>query len=178
MERLELLANARGAYERGRRRLAWRTMLLSVPMAGLALLGCHHVDVGVPLGMTLVVISAVLAWRGGVAGRAVTTGLFAGIAPMFLPLLASASCSIGGASVERLCFPACIAGGLIGGTILWSRASRVVEGRTEFVLVAGGLAAIAGSLGCVVLGVGGVVAMVAALAVLSVPAMLSPARAN
>ncbi len=178
MERLELLAKARGAYERGRRRLAWRTMLLSVPMAGLALFVCrHHGAVGVPLGMTLVAISAVLAWRGGVAGRAVTTGLLAGLAPMFLPLVVSAGCSISGA-MTPLCFPACIVGGLIGGAFVWSRASRVDEGRKEFVLVAGGLASLAGSLGCVVLGVGGVVAMIAALAALSVPAMLVPARSH
>jgi hypothetical protein len=177
MERLELLGQARHAYERGRRRLAGRTMLLTLPMTAIALSFCHHLALGVPLAIVLVASSAALAWRGGIAGRAVMPGLFAGLAPMLAPLVASLGCTMCGASFS-ICFPACIAGGIAGGVVVWSHASRIEAGRREFVLVAGTLASMAGTLGCVFLGGSGVLAMIAALAVLLAPAMLLPARSH
>ncbi len=178
MERRELLAQARRSYEAGRRRLAWRTLLLSVPMAGAGLATCRHLLVGLPLAAALVTVGATLAHRGGVARRAVVPGLLAGLAPMLLPLTACVGCSLSGAGVERVCFPACVAGGLVGGAVLWAMAARVGVGRREFVLVAGTLASIAGALGCVVLGATGVLVMVAALVVSSMPAIFVPARSS
>jgi hypothetical protein len=178
MERLELLARARRSYEAGRWRLARRTLLLSVPMAGLSLAYCRHLVVGAPLAAVLVIAAAVLAWRGGVAGRAAIPGLLAGIAPMLLPLTACVGCSVCGAAVEGVCFPVCILGGFVGGAVLWLTAARVQDGRREFLLVAGTIASIAGALGCVVLGVSGILAMVAALVASSAPAMLVPARSS
>jgi hypothetical protein len=181
MERRELLAHARRSYEAGRWRLARRTLLLSLPMAGVSLAACRHLVVGVPLAAALVVVAAVLALRGGIAGRAAMPGLLAGLAPMLLPLTACVGCSLNGASVGSVCFPACVAGGLVGGAVLWTSAARVTMeggGRREFLLVAGTLASIAGALGCVVLGVGGVLAMMAALVASSAPAMLVSARSS
>lgn len=178
MEPRELLAQARRSYESGRRRLAARTLLLSVPMAGAGLAACRHLLVGLPLALALVIVGAALAHRGGVAGRAVIPGLLAGLAPMLLPLTACVGCSLDGAGLERVCFPACVAGGLVGGAVLWATSARVGEGRREMVLVAGTLASIAGALGCLLLGVTGIVTMIAALVVSSAPAMLVPARSG
>jgi hypothetical protein len=178
MERRELLAQARRAYASGRRRVAARTLFLSVPMAGVALATCRHLLVGVPLAAVLVIASAALAHRGGVAGRAVFPGLLAGLAPMLLPLTACVGCSLEGAGIARVCFPACVAGGALGGAVLWAIASRVGEGRRELVLVAGTIASVAGALGCVILGATGVLVTVAALVVSSAPAMLIPARST
>jgi hypothetical protein len=177
MERNELLARARHAYERGRVRLALRTLLLTVPMGALSVGCCQSLVVSVGLGGLLVVASALLVWRGGVGGRAVTSGLLAGVAPVVLPLAMRAGCSISGVGL-RYCLSACALGGVIAGAVIWVAAMREKETRKEFVLVAGTVATVAGALGCVVLGVSGVVAMTVALAALSAPAMLRQARAS
>ena len=55
-------------------------------------------------------------------------------------------------------------------------ASRAREERAVFVFVAGLVAAMAGSMGCVLIGAGGIAAMTAGLALVSVPAGLRPVR--
>jgi hypothetical protein len=177
MERNELLARARHAYERGRVKLALRTLLLTLPMSALSVGCCQSLSLSLGLGGLLVAASALMVWRGGVAGRAATSGLVAGVAPVVLPLAMRACCSISGVGL-RYCLSACALGGIIAGAVIWVAATREKDARKEFVLVAGTIATVAGALGCVVLGVSGVVAMTVALAALSTPAMFRQARAN
>ncbi len=172
MERNEALALAHAAFERGRARLAARTLLFTVPVVALSTSCCARLSLHVALGLVLVAASAWLAWRGGVGARALPVGLAAGVVPMWLPALASASCSVTGGCAEGL--PACIAGGLVAGALIAWRSGKVAEAKRDYVLAAGGIASLAGAMGCVVLGIGGVMAMLVALAALSGPAILVP----
>jgi hypothetical protein len=56
-------------------------------------------------------------------------------------------------------------------------ASRRLGDRRRFIVAAGGIATLAGALGCFMMGFAGVAAMFVALAAVSVPAALRPARA-
>ena len=76
----------------------------------------------------------------------------------------------------RACVTACILAGFASGCIVAYLASRVREERALFVLVAGLVAAMAGSMGCVLIGAIGIAAMMAGLALVSVPAGLRSVR--
>lgn len=172
MERNEVLSLAHAAFERGRTRLAARTLLFTVPMVALSTSCCARLPLHLALGAALVAAGAWLAWRGGVGGRALPVGLAAGVVPMWLPSLARASCSMTGGCGEGL--PACVAGGLVAGALIAWRSAKMTDGRRDYVLAAGGIASLAGAMGCVILGIGGVAAMIVALVALSGPAILVP----
>jgi hypothetical protein len=141
--------------------------------------GCGKPSFAVILGVVLAALTTVSIWRGGIAGRAVMPGLVAGLASLVLPMLTGRGCSLWGeTNASRLCWLACIVGGLASGGVVAYFASRVKQDRGAFVFVAGATAALAGSLGCVIGGLGGIASMVVGLTLVSVPAAMRPVEAR
>jgi len=171
----ELLERVRTAYERGRMAKALRTAALVAPMMLLSFGCCGSHVAALAIGAVLAAAVTVLVWHGGVAGRAVLPGLLAGAVPLAFPLLVCPACQrtgwVGAASLG-----ACVVGGLASGTIVALCALRVREERALFLVAAGGVAALAGSLGCVIVGMGGVVAMAIGLTLVAPLGLRTPSR--
>ncbi|MBI3449661.1 MAG: hypothetical protein HY049_12195 [Acidobacteria bacterium] len=158
----EVILRVRSAYERGRILRALRTSVLVVPMVLASFGGCGRPATSIVIGVVLATVATCLVWRGGITGRAVWPGLVAGLAALVVPLVACKvleSYGIGGA----LPLAACVVGGLGSGLIVTRYAMRERDERALFVLVGGGTAALAGALGCLGAGFGGVIAMTAGL---------------
>ncbi|HJZ89046.1 MAG TPA: hypothetical protein VKN99_27935 [Polyangia bacterium] len=168
-----LMAAARRAYEWGRLRAALRAAWLVVPMVAISVAWARHPVASLAAGVALLGLVVVLGWRGGAAGRAVGPGLVAGLAPLTLPLAVRTTGHLCSSTLcMQLCLPACVVGGLISGALLARAAARLERGRPGFMVAAGAIAALAGSLGCALLGLSGVAGMAAGLMVASTPAWL------
>jgi hypothetical protein len=167
----ELLARATAAYERGRWWKGLRTAALVVPMMLVSFGCCGTPSTSCVLAGLLAVLATVLVWRGGSGGRAVVPGFAAGIVPLALPLVACPACaSLGVAGLLPLL--SCAVAGLASGAIVVVYAARERQDhRAAFVVAAGAVSALAGSLGCVIVGLGGVVAMAAGLVLVTPFAM-------
>jgi hypothetical protein len=146
--------------------------VLVVPMTVVALGGCGHREAALAIAAALAALSVILVWRGGVAGRAVVPGLVAGVVPLGFPLVACPLCAKFGAA--HLPMLVCIVGGVVSGAIVAAYAAREDKDRAPFVVSAGLIAALAGSMGCAVLGLGGIAAMAVGLA-LTTPVALAVA---
>jgi hypothetical protein len=176
MERNELIdpvRRARRAYELGRLRSALRVALYVAPMTALSLIECPRPDCNVIVGLALIAVTAGLLWRGQAYGRAVFAGLLAGSVPLLAPMLVRTGghCCIGGAC-WAICMEVCIGGGFLAGTIVGVRALSQRTSRGAFFAAAVAVAALAGSLGCVIGGVVGVIGMAAGMIVGSTPLVL------
>jgi hypothetical protein len=157
----------RGAYERSRLFDGLRTSLLVVPMVLAAVLGgCGRPEMSVALGAALAAVVCLLTWRGGSAGRAVIPGLVAGTASLVFPLFACRALERAGMGVT-LMIAACSAGGLVAGLIVSRFAARTSRDRARFLFACGAIATLAGSLGCIDAGLGGIAAMAVSLAIVS-----------
>jgi hypothetical protein len=168
----------RRAYELGRLKHA---SLRSVPIVAITLAALYfgpkrHFDFA--LGLAFVATAIFYLWQGQLAARALKPSIIAGLFPLVLALAANgpnAGCHHG--STLSLCTLACALGGAIAAFRL-SRFTRTEEHQPT----AYGLAVIPtlllGSLGCGCVGFSGVLAMTLALVVVSVPTMLSWARAR
>jgi hypothetical protein len=142
--------------------------------------GCGTRSLAVAVTGALAVVVAVFTWRGGAPGRAVIPGLAAGVVPLLLPLLVRLGSAL---TVERggarsALVVACVLAGIASGSIVAQAASGVPEDKAVFVVAGGAVAALAGTLGCFVVGLGGIAAMIAGLLLLSVPAALRPSAAG
>ena len=188
--REEVLHEARRAYERGRVAKAMRTSLLVLPMILVSFGCCGNRSASIAFAGVLVALVASLVWRGGDVGRAVVPGLAAGAVPLGIALLACPACDRVGVS-GTWPMAICVVGGVLSGAMVARFAARASPDashatsdqpahararRATFLVTAGAVAALAGSLGCVVMGAGGVAAMAAGLALIAVPFGLLPAR--
>jgi hypothetical protein len=170
-----LIHRARRAYERGRLEAGLRTAAWVAPMVAVSLVTCGHPAATLLTGTALVTLVTLLVARGGEGSRGVRRGLVAGIAPLLLPVavhMIGHSCHGDG---PCLLFPTtCIGGGVLAGLGL----CLLAPGRLPRGL--GGLAAafatafLAGSLGCVLLGLGGVAGMIAGMTVGATPLLWVP----
>ena len=190
--REELLQDARVAFERGRVAKALRTSALVLPMIAVSFACCGNRSASIALAGALVALVASLAWRGGGAARAVLPGLAAGAVPLAIAVLACPACDHAGAS-GAWPMAACVVGGVLSGALVarfaMREAARSANGngatrddgalaetrRATFLVSAGAVAALTGSLGCVIVGVGGVVAMATGLALIAALGLF-PAR--
>jgi hypothetical protein len=158
-----LVERARRAYERGRALCGLETATLVAPMALVSWLACRHPAVTLLASVALFAVVAVAVWRGQERARGARLGLLAGVAPLLLPVVAVLTGHVCDAST-CLFFPgACLAGGLVGGAALGFLASGAGLRHTALATAAV-VAALAGSLGCLVAGAAGVVVLVAGLA--------------
>ena len=163
MSRSDLLLRARRAYERGRLFKAGRAVALVPPMLVVSLFGCVDRTVSAGIAAILATLAATLVWRGGAAGRGVVPGFMAGAASLAIPLLVCPACAASGLGAV-LPFVVCALSGVVSGWIVVSFATREADDRAAFIVAGGAIAALAGSLGCIVAGVGGIAAMGAGLA--------------
>ena len=155
MEKNELYARARTAYERGRAKVASKAVLAAVSVA----LGRSPGQIAL-LAVVLLPLAGGLAFRGRAAGRAVWPGLVAGGTAMLLPLgVVAAGDAWLGFDCMRFCLPACVIGGAVAGAAIASLAAAEQDGEREFVLAGISLAALTASFGCGLAGGAGLVGM-------------------
>jgi hypothetical protein len=167
---------ARTAYERAR----WQRAIMGLwPLAillAIAIGGGVAWVYALPFAITNAVIAAFALQRGQQLGRAVLTGWIAGSIPLVVALLA---CRVPHACIAgtcyRWCTPACLVAGGIAGVWIARRATSVASGRAPHLLVGTAIAMTTGALGCMALGLGGMLGMLAGVAVASAPAW-TPAR--
>lgn len=158
----------RRAYELGRLLLGLRRAAVVAPMAALSLIACERPGATWLAASLLAAAVVLLEWRGLALARGARVGLLAGVPPLLLPLVVRATLHVCNAT---FCLPystVCLAAGVVGGGFMGlSSVRRGVHG--SGVAAAGLVASLAGSLGCLVAGVGGVVGLVAGLGLGAVP---------
>jgi hypothetical protein len=131
----------------------------ALPLTLASFAGCAGAAWSLGAGAVLFAVLFALSYAGGVAGRAALPGLVAGAATLAIPLIASRT-------LEGLpaALAACVLAGVGSGAVLLANARRLASARPTFMLVAGTVAALVGSLGCLGVGFGGLAAMVLGLA--------------
>jgi hypothetical protein len=168
-----LYERARRAYETGRLGAALRRSLLLLPAVGIALLCCARPAPTLASGAGLVLLVTFCLWRGQDYLRGVRPGLVAGFVPLLLPVLAQATGHLC-VSGHCLLFPAvCGVGGLLGGVTLGLMAPRPRDGQGIPFVTACLVAALAGSVGCLLYGLVGLGVMIAGLLVGAAPILVS-----
>lgn len=174
MSTTELESRARRTYEIGRVRDASATLVVVAPLTAFSLVGCGTPAATIALGALLAVAAVAFAWRGQSLGHAVWPGLLAGIVPFTVPFLCRVTghACFGGAC---LLLPlACIGGGIAAGIALGLHLARA--NRLASIPAAALLAALAGSLGCALVGIGGVGGMVVGLSLGAAPVAVLVSR--
>ena len=178
MEPTELRARARRAYEFGRVRLGARACGAAMLIAAAALALGRPLFPTALLALSLGVVAAALAFRGGAGGRAVWPGLAAGTGAMLLPLgVTTAGCAMFGPACMRFCLPACVVAGCVIGAALALLAAREERGPREFLLAGTAIAALTAALGCTLAGAAGVAGMAVGTLAMGAPVWIA-ARAH
>ena len=170
---------ARRAYELGRLRLSlpWAVLTGTVGLLGTLIIGGGAFGVAMSLAACLAAVACV--WYGRHVGRGVWPGTWVGSVAMLLALVAWVCVGRGGNSFFECRLP-CVLAGLIvtGGAVYHSRRGAAPR---EALLTLVGTVAIATPLAliaCHGVGIGGVVGLVAGLALGSAPVVLRALRAN
>jgi len=163
-DRDAVFSRAASAYERARWWRGARAALLVLPLTAVSLVWSRNPTVSVVIAVALAAAVVLFVRAGGLTARAVVPGLSAGVVPLVLPLVACPSCSTLPTGASLL---VCASGGVLSAAILASFALHARRDRIPFAIAAGAIAGLAGSLGCVVVGLAGVVAMAAALLVMT-----------
>lgn len=162
---------ARRAYELGRLKSAVPVLAVVVPATALSLTCCPVPGVSIACGVALSLVAIALLWYGRAPGRAVWPGLLAGTIPFLAPLTVELT---GHACIGGTCTmmpAACIGAGLVAGVLLGVYLARVRGDRRPSVLAAALVAALAGSLGCVMMGGAGIAGMSLGLVAGAAPAI-------
>jgi hypothetical protein len=168
-----LVARARRAYERGRLRAALPSVAAIAPMVALSLVVCRQYAATAACGVALGAIVLAAGWRGQEVARGARAGLLAGLGPLLLPLVTCLHLCAGGVCVfvPASCVVAGIAGGVAVGVLARRRApADAPSGR--YLVPALGVAALTGSLGCVIAGTSGVVGMAVGMGLGAAPPIL------
>jgi hypothetical protein len=173
MEKNELYARARRAYELGRAKVASQAMVAAAALAAASVaLGRSPGQIAL-LALVLLPLAGGLAFRGRAAGRAVGPGLVAGGTAMLLPLgVVFAGDAWLGFDCMRFCLPACVIGGAVAGAAITSLAAAEQEGEREFLLAGISLAALTASFGCGLAGSAGLLGMALGAFVAGAPVWL------
>jgi hypothetical protein len=171
MERTELEARARRAYEWGRWRKGFATALWAVPAMALASFGCTP-HVAYLLAPLVVLSAAAMVWRGGALSRAVVPGLLAGTVPVLVPVVVRCGSL---ENAPQICLLLSLGGGLVSGLLVSAVEARLRAPRMEIVAAAA-LAALTGMMGCAMFGLGGLAGLTAGLALGAAPGYLAVPR--
>jgi hypothetical protein len=173
----DLEQRARRAYELGRIRNALPVLALIVPATALSLSCCPLPGASLVCGGLLSALCVGLLWYGRAPGRAVWPGLATGLLPFLTPLALHATghaCAPGDCALMPA---ACVSAGLLAGALLGFVLTRFPENRRPSLFAAAVVAALAGSLGCVLMGASGVAGMSAGLVAGAAPVLLVLRRA-
>jgi hypothetical protein len=161
-----LQARARAAYERDRWRLGIAAAWPALVMAGICVTLGGRPLATLAIGAVLALLIAKATQHGRGAARAVIPGLIGGALPLVAGLVA---CRVPHVCAPGLCVswcaPLCLAAGALAGVVLAVRSKRASADQRPSLLVASSIAVLAGSLGCLVVGLGGIVGMFLGLAV-------------
>jgi hypothetical protein len=167
-------ARAKAAYERGRLRDGVVAASFAVPFSLVVGVVEGHVVSCFVVGLALATLVTLLHWSGRDLARGIVPGLVAGAVPLvFANVSMSAHLCIGG-SCASACIAACAAGGIVAGSFSAWFARRSSLPRAAWVS-AGSVALLVGALGCMCVGVFGVLGLVGGLLVGSAPLVLRPA---
>lgn len=170
IDHAQLRVRALRHYEFGRVRWGLRSAWYLGAIVVLALAMGQSPRVTAIVGTSLFAVACGLRWRGGVYARGANAGLWAGAAPLVLPLLlrSAGHCCVGNTCMSS-CLLACVAGGLLAGVTIGLAAAREGEARWMFAALATLLAGLAGVLGCAIIGVAGIAGMALAMLATSLP---------
>jgi hypothetical protein len=173
MEATDLRTRCKSAYERGRVQLGLRAAWPVLPIAALSMLLTHRPAVTLAVSALLIVVAVSFRARGLAYGRALVPGFVAGAAPLALPILlrSGGHCCIGDACWQ-VCMLGCIGGGLVAGLSLGMATAAQPESRGTFLIAATAVAGLVGMLGCAISGASGVIGMVVAMLITSLPVTL------
>jgi hypothetical protein len=169
----ELERRARSAYERGRLRAAIGNAWPVLGLTAIALaLGSRPWSIIAVASVLLVVVVAALH-RGRGPGRVVPSAWLGGSLPLLAGLL---SCRVphtcAGSDCTSGCLVVCLVAAALGGAFVARRSAALAPGDREALLTAGLVAALTGSLGCIVIGAAGLSGLALGLAVVAVPALV------
>ena len=172
-----LAKRARRVSEWGRLRAATRIAIIVVPMVVLALASQRSPPIVAAIGVVLLASCVGLGWWSASGGRAARSGLGLGAIPMAAALITVAIEGRGDTNrVLTMCGFGCLVAGLIaGGGAAWYAMRTAPARRLATWGQIGVVASLTTALGCVSLGLGSALAMIAALAAGSALAWL-PAR--
>jgi hypothetical protein len=165
-----LMERAWRAYERGRVVRGLQTAALVVPMALVSWIACRSPLLTVLTSAALVALVVAAVWRGRELARGARLGLRAGAVPLVCPIVAGLGGHVCAASFCLLFPTVCLAGGLAAGAALGvlARSSGL---RPLGLATAALVAALTGSLGCLVAGSIGIAALAGGLAFGLAPAL-------
>jgi hypothetical protein len=172
-----LVQRARAAYERGRVRASLPTLALVAPMVALSVAVCGRAFLSLSCGALLAAVVVAALWRGQDLARGARVGLVAGTGALLLPMATCLHLCAGG--VCLMAPSACIAAGVLGGAAVGLLARRGGGGEPfsgASLAAALAVAGLAGSLGCVIAGLGGLVGMGAGMAAAVAPVIWWPSR--
>jgi hypothetical protein len=171
MERADLEARARRAYEWGLLKKGLTRALWALPAMALSF-SFWGPRMCVRAGPAILLMAAGLVWRGGPIARGVVPGLWAGtlsvVALFFIRCGAQTS-------TPWLCFCMAAGGGLISGLVVSGFGSRLGTPRPQLASAAG-MAALTGLLGCTAFGVGGALGLCVGAVLGAAPGYLSAPR--
>jgi hypothetical protein len=165
-----LAARARRAYELGRLRAKLPAALFALPPAAVALEVCGRPWVTLPVATLLAAALVAAHWRGEAAARGAGAGLVAGALAFAAPVLAS-GLGLCPARPSAALLTVCWGGGLVSGGVLALCARRAAGQRRLYLVAAGVVAGLTGSLGCILAGTGGLVGVAAGLGLGMAPAL-------
>lgn len=175
---VEALADrARGVAARSRVRMACRIGLLILPLACIPLASGARAGACACLALTLFAVAAYSRWRDRVGADAVTAGLWIGAVPLAVAVGLRA-CGIECAQLWAVTEAevACFAAGAVAGIVASIVVARASQDRRRRWMITILVASLTAALGCVGLGVAGVlstlVALVASATVVWIPVAL------
>lgn len=160
---------ARRAYELGRLRKASQALLWVIPMTVLSVYVCGRPQFSLALGALLAVASVFFWWRGGVWSRGAILGAMVGTLAALIPWTfhAFGICCV--YDIER---GLCVASGLLAGALVSTRAIKIKEFQKRYLIAGGVVVTFTGTLGCAVLGMGGLWGFCTGLLLVSTPILI------
>jgi hypothetical protein len=163
VNREQLKKKALRAYEVGRLRSAARAAWVLVPATVVCAVGTGAGERCACLGVLLLTVAVFLRWRDRRGAENVRNGLLAGSLPMIAGLVvARLSPGCVGAPLLSACTGVCLGFGILAGVWLGRRTALGAAGLPSW-LAAAGVSILAASLGCIGLGVAGVVGVAVSL---------------
>jgi len=158
-----LEARARHAYEAGRILSGARWAAVVAPMAAVSILASGHPLATLVDAVVLASLVGLFQWRGGSYALGNRLGLWAGVPSLLMPMLVVFVGHVCGSSFCPVYPGTCLAGGALSGLLLGWRGLSLGLNRQAWI-AAGLVAALAGTLGCLLAGSAGLVGLAAGLA--------------